>query len=388
MTGRPRAARLRRGARPRALVLALAVALPAGGLVVPASAAADGELPAAPDPVPVAAPPAPDPAPGPAPAPAAPAPAAAPEAPAPSPGPAPIAGLPTLPAVQGAAVAEATVSAAVAAPAVAASVTVALRPLRIGAVGLEVEDLQRALRKHGDRVAVDGAFGRGTRAAVKRLQRRMHRPPTGVADVVLLKRLGIAPHPAPAQPAVASVPDITGAAVAGLALPGGAPPAPVSAEKLGARYLRTFPVAGPHSYSDDFGDPRPQGRHEGVDILSPMGTPVVAVADGTILRMSRVESGRGGITIWLRDTDGNVTFYAHLSAIADGLEEGSPVAVGEQIGAVGNTGDARGGPTHLHFEIHPGDGAAIDPFGELSAVDPDKAVQTPAARPTASGKKP
>ena len=373
MTGRPRAARKRRWAGPRALALALTVALPAGGTLVPATAVADGELPAAPDPVPVATP--------------APAPDLAPAAPAaPSPPPTPIAGLPTLPgppsptAVEVSATVAASVAASPATPAApAVAATVAFRPLRMGAVGAEVKDLQRALRRRGVRVAVDGAYGRSTRAAVALLQRRMHRRATGVADVALLKALGVAPEP-PATPAasVASVPDVTGAAVAGLGLPAGVPPAPVSSEKLGARFLRAFPVAGPHSYTDDFGDPRPQGRHEGVDILSPLGTPVVAVADGAIVRLSRSESGRGGITIWMRDTAGNVFFYAHLSAIADGLQDGSPVALGQQIGAVGNTGDARGGPTHLHFELHPGDNGAVDPFNDLSTVDPDKAVQTPA----------
>jgi murein DD-endopeptidase MepM/ murein hydrolase activator NlpD len=251
----------------------------------------------------------------------------------------------------------------------------------MGAVGADVKELQRALRKRGVRVAVDGAFGRGTRSAVVRLQRKMGRRRTGVADVALLKALGVAPQP-PADAlrvTIASVPDVTGAAVAGLGLPDGVPPAPTSAENLGARFLRAFPIAGPHSYTDDFGDPRPQGPHQGVDILSPLGTPVVAVADGAVVRLSRAETGRGGITIWLRDTAGNVFFYAHLAAIADGLQDGSPVALGQQIGAVGNTGDARGGPTHLHFELHPGDGGAVDPFNDLSTVDPDKAFQTPAA---------
>jgi murein DD-endopeptidase MepM/ murein hydrolase activator NlpD len=350
----------------------LTVALPAGGVALPASAVAEGELPPAPDPVPVPAP-----------------------AATPAPALAPIAGLPTLPgppapagvdaspaAVAQQAVPAPTVAAAAAALAApAAAVAAALRPLRMGAVGADVRELQRALRRRGVRIAIDGAYGRGTRAAVARVQRKMARRATGVADVALLKALGVAPQAPAADLGVksAAVTDVTGAAIAGLGLPEGAPPAPVSAEALGAHFLRTFPIAGPHAYSDDFGAPRPQGAHQGVDILSPLGTPVVAVAAGAVERLSRSESGRGGITIWMRDTAGNVFFYAHLASIADGLQDGTPVAIGQQIGTVGNTGDARGGPTHLHFELHPGGNGAVDPFNELTTVDPDKAVQTPAS---------
>jgi murein DD-endopeptidase MepM/ murein hydrolase activator NlpD len=360
MTGaRPRAARVRRWAGRRALALALTVALPAGGLFLPAVAAADGELPAAPDPVPVA-----------------------------------IAGMPTLPAAPAPAPDPSAVGAglpapvpaappppeAVAAPAVAVAAA-ALRPLRLGAVGTEVRELQRALRRRGARVAVDGAFGKGTRTAVKLLQRKLGRRATGVADVALLRSLGVSPTPVVESIRVtaASVAAPAAPVVAGLALPVGAPPAPENVDALGARFLRTFPIAGPHSYTNNFGDPRPQGRHEGVDILAPHGTPIVAVADGVIQRMSRQETGRGGLSIWLRDTAGNTYFYGHLASIAEGLEEGTPLTLGQQIATVGNTGDARGGPSHLHFEIHPGDNHAIDPFGELTTVDPAKAVQTPAA---------
>jgi murein DD-endopeptidase MepM/ murein hydrolase activator NlpD len=343
------------------LALALTVTLPAGGLFLPAVAAADGELPAVPDPVPVA-----------------------------------IAGMPTLPAAPAPAADPSAVGAglpapapadAVSAPAVAVAAA-ALRPLRLGAVGADVRDLQRALRRRGARIAVDGAFGKGTRTAVKLLQRKLGRRATGVADVALLRSLGVSPQPvvesvrltAASVAATAAPVAATAAPVAaGLALPVGAPPAPENVAALGARFLRIFPIAGPHSYTNDFGDPRPQGRHQGVDILSPHGTPIVAVADGVIQRMSRQESGRGGLSIWLRDTAGNTYFYGHLASIADGLQDGSPLALGQQIATVGNTGDARGGPSHLHFEIHPGDNGAIDPFSELTMVDPAKAVQTPTA---------
>jgi murein DD-endopeptidase MepM/ murein hydrolase activator NlpD len=137
------------------------------------------------------------------------------------------------------------------------------------------------------------------------------------------------------------------------------------------RYLQVFPLVGEHTYYDDFGEPRGQGPHQGNDLMAPRNTPVVAVADGTIDRLTRTETGLGGIWIWLRDQVGNTYFYAHLDHIADGLQAGDRVAVGQTIGFVGNTGDARYGATHLHFEIHPGGGAAISPYGDLRLVDPD-----------------
>ncbi|MFN8109734.1 MAG: peptidoglycan DD-metalloendopeptidase family protein [Thermoleophilia bacterium] len=225
--------------------------------------------------------------------------------------------------------------------------------LKTGSFGASVRDLQRELRRRGFRyIRVDGAFGPSTRRAVRTLQRRMHLAVTGIADQKLLKRLGIQVS----TPAAANTPVSVGVAQ----------PVIVS----GAKYLKTFPVLGTYTYQDDFGAPRHQGAHEGNDIMSPRGSAVVAVADGTIKRMTRVETGLGGIWIWLQDTAGNEYYYAHLDSIAAGLQPGSAVKAGQVIGAVGNTGDARWGDTHLHFELHPGGGGAADPYSDLRAVDP------------------
>jgi murein DD-endopeptidase MepM/ murein hydrolase activator NlpD len=123
------------------------------------------------------------------------------------------------------------------------------------------------------------------------------------------------------------------------------------------------PVRGPHHFTDDFGDARVGHRHQGNDVLSPYGTPVVAVTSGGI---KTNYSRNGGISLYLEGTDGNEYFYAHNSRNV--AVTGQRVSTGEVIGYVGNTGDARGGPTHVHFERHPGGGPAVDPYPFLIRV--------------------
>lgn len=128
------------------------------------------------------------------------------------------------------------------------------------------------------------------------------------------------------------------------------PPAPVI---TGGSWI--CPVAGPSAFGDTFGAPRPGGRrHEGVDMMAPYGTPLVAVVSGFA---NMKPTALGGNSISLAGDDGNGYFYAHLSSW-----EGSSrnVAAGEVIGYVGHTGDTTA--NHLHFEIHPGEGAAVDPY--------------------------
>lgn len=220
--------------------------------------------------------------------------------------------------------------------------------LRPGARGRAVRDLQRELRRRGYRaVRVDGAYGRGTAAAVRSLQKRMKMRATGIADARLMRRVGLQRS-------------ITASAPVTVAQPAA----------QGAQYLRAFPVLGDYTYSSDYGAPRHQGSHEGNDIVAPAGSPVVAVADGTVFRLSRTERGLGGLYVWLRDRAGNEYYYAHLKFVAPGINEGSRVAVGQVLGGVGQTGDARGTVNHLHFEIRPGGRGATNPYAELRAVDP------------------
>jgi murein DD-endopeptidase MepM/ murein hydrolase activator NlpD len=123
----------------------------------------------------------------------------------------------------------------------------------------------------------------------------------------------------------------------------------------------TCPVDGATSFTDTWGAPRSGGRtHEGVDMISARGTPLVAIEAGTVFRV--YSGGLGGVVVWLRGVGGDEYYYAHLDAWAPGLAAGDDLAVGDLLGYVGNTGNARYTLPHLHFEHHPGGGGAINPY--------------------------
>ncbi|MEO8434574.1 MAG: peptidoglycan DD-metalloendopeptidase family protein [Pyrinomonadaceae bacterium] len=113
------------------------------------------------------------------------------------------------------------------------------------------------------------------------------------------------------------------------------------------------PVAGvrPDQLRDTYSDSRSEGRlHDAIDIVAPAGTPVLASADGPILKL--FPSERGGITVYQSSTDGNfIYYYAHLQRYADGLAVGHFARQGETIAYVGDTGNAGTGNYHLHFSI-------------------------------------
>jgi murein DD-endopeptidase MepM/ murein hydrolase activator NlpD len=121
------------------------------------------------------------------------------------------------------------------------------------------------------------------------------------------------------------------------------------------------PVKGPVQIGQGWGAPRDGGRrrHQGIDLLAPTGTPLVAVASGHISRLSNHDRGRGGISLWLRDTRGTAYYYAHNHQNLVRL--GQLVRAGQLVARVGATGNARGGPPHLHFQVHPGGGRPVPP---------------------------
>ncbi|OAD90652.1 hypothetical protein A7A78_05265 [Aequorivita soesokkakensis] len=128
--------------------------------------------------------------------------------------------------------------------------------------------------------------------------------------------------------------------------------------KIYTEPLYVFPVSGGNSKNIQsfWADPRDTGSrsHEGVDIFADRGTPVIAISDGII--DSAGERGLGGKQVWLRDgLFGKRIYYAHLDKIA--VSEGEKVKIGDTLGFVGNTGNAKDLPPHLHFGIYKAKGA-------------------------------
>ncbi|MEQ1701912.1 MAG: M23 family metallopeptidase, partial [Ilumatobacteraceae bacterium] len=115
------------------------------------------------------------------------------------------------------------------------------------------------------------------------------------------------------------------------------------------------------SFGDTWGAPRSGGRrHQGVDMIGPIGVPLLAVVDGFAAAKSNT---LGGTTIWFTGSDGNKYYYAHL----DHYGKLGAVQKGDVIGYMGQTGNARFSVPHLHFEIHPGGGAAVNPYPTVRA---------------------
>ncbi len=119
-----------------------------------------------------------------------------------------------------------------------------------------------------------------------------------------------------------------------------------------------------------FGQPRSSGRiHEGVDIMASLGQEVYAVDNGVLWRQAingEPNATLSGNAWYVQAADGTYYFYAHLSAFATGLKLGDTVTRGQLIGYVGDTGNPGPGNYHLHFEVHPKGGAAVNPVPLLT----------------------
>lgn len=127
------------------------------------------------------------------------------------------------------------------------------------------------------------------------------------------------------------------------------------------------PVQGGSAFSNSWGFSRSGGArsHKGTDMYSSTGYghPLVAVQDGYVRKKT---VSLGGVVVYLYDDAGYRYYYAHLQGYPDGLQDGQRVSKGDVIGYMGSSGNA-GGP-HLHFQMHPGGGAAVNPYPTVRAV--------------------
>jgi hypothetical protein len=142
-----------------------------------------------------------------------------------------------------------------------------------------------------------------------------------------------------------------------------------------------FPVVGQVAYSDDFGAPRAGGPHQGIDIMAAKKTPAVAVESGRVKYWTTSRSA--GCMLYLYGQSRTMYEYIHLNndltmrndnrgkcieGTAYAVKNGARVSAGQQIGYVGDSGDADGVHPHLHFEVHPNGGSATDPYPYLQAA--------------------
>jgi peptidoglycan hydrolase-like protein with peptidoglycan-binding domain len=325
-------------------------------------------------------------------------------------------------------------------PAVAYPLTASTLPVR-GAKGDAVVAVQKALKLAGLEVkgGIDGAFGSGTTSTIATFQTSKGLTATGVLDIPTAVALALiapvaapAPAPAPAAVSIASTPTLLdssalpargnrGDAVrtlqkalinAGIEVKGGADGVfggatfvalqkfqtanalsvtgtltTQTAVKLGlvaapAVAISVFPVQGLCSYENTWHAPRGNGRkHLGVDIIAKEGKLLYAVADGTITKLYTEASDKlAGNGVRLTMADGTYFFYGHMQKIADGMTIGTKVKAGQVVGYLGKTGGTT--TPHLHLEVHPLGGEAIDPTPIVAAVDACS-VTTPLAVPAA-----
>jgi len=198
----------------------------------------------------------------------------------------------------------------------------------------------------------------------------MRRHRTTARGIALLAIVGLTAAPAAALPDPISAP---AKAKKSATKPSTTP------QPTGKRLI--FPVLGRAHYSNSFGAPRYQGAHEGIDIMAPRKSLALAVEAGRV--KFHVTSRAAGCMLYLYGQSGTTYLYIHLNndlgmtndnrgrcapgiAFAPGLKSGQRVAAGEPVGFVGDSGDANGIEPHLHFEKHPNDGAAVNPFNDLN----------------------
>ena len=323
-------------------------------------------------------------------------------------------------------------------PAVVYPLTASTLPVR-GAKGDVVVAVQKALKAAGLEVkgGIDGAFGSGTTSTIASFQTSKGLTASGVLDIPTAVALALiapvaTPAPAPATVSVASTTTLidpsalpvrgnrgdnvralqTALINAGIEVKGGADGVfggatfvalqkyqtsnsltvtgtltTQTAVKLGlvaapAVAISVFPVQGLCSYENTWHAPRGTNRkHLGVDIIAKEGNLLYAVADGTITKLYTEASDKlAGNGVRLTMADGTYFFYGHMQKIADGMTIGTKVKAGQVVGYLGKTGGTT--TPHLHLEVHPLGGEAIDPTPIVAAVDACS-VTTPLPVPAA-----
>jgi len=262
--------------------------------------------------------------------------------------------------------------------------------LSLGDRGVEVERVQRRLG-----LTADGRFGPKTRRAVKALQGAGGLVEDGIVGpltwealaqggttLVAAKRSGGTPAPPPKAAAPpsqlwrtfgsrshvvapgetwTSIADAEGATATALAA---ANQTKVAARPAPGRRIQVpgswrCPVSS-GSFINDWGFPRPGGRlHLGNDLFARRGTPVLVPVSG---RVERAENQIGGNAVELHGDDGHRYYFAHL----DSYGASGRVKAGSTIGYVGSSGNADTTAPHLHFEVHPGGGGAVNPYPTIT----------------------
>jgi hypothetical protein len=151
----------------------------------------------------------------------------------------------------------------------------------------------------------------------------------------------------------------------------------VSAAPSGPVPRLIFPIVGSAAWSNDFGAARYSGTHQGNDLMAPRRTVAVAAEAGKVKFWTT--SAPAGCMLYLYGKSGTTYLYIHLNndvtkandnhgkcvpgtAYFKGLNDGESVEAGQAIGYVGNSGDADSTDPHLHFEVHPNDGGAVNPY--------------------------
>lgn len=218
--------------------------------------------------------------------------------------------------------------------AVVGQITIETLPAR-GQTSETVRMIQNALISKGIEVkgGPDGIFGVATGIAIGIYQESQGIPASKALDVRTGIALGVLP----------------------------------SVESMGYTVIKVFPVQGSCSFSDTWNAPRSGGRqHIGVDITAATGNSLYAVTDGVISQIT-VGGSLSGNAIKLAQSDGTYFYYAHMDSFAPGIALGTQVRAGQIIGYVGSTGNA-GGP-HLHFEVHPFGGEAVNPYPVVKVVE-------------------